>query len=434
MPTSAVDKWKSRQSTQRDSMFKRMVFFVYGVIGHLLFLATYAWLAGFVGNLVVPRSIDSSSTGSVPLAVAIDLGLIVMFGLQHSIMARPGFKAVWTRIVPQSIERSTYVYVSCALTMLLMWQWRSIDAVVWDVRNPTGRWLLHGLFACGWLMVPAVSMMIHHCDLFGTRQVWLYLRGQEYSALPFRTPLLYRQMRHPMYVGWAIAFWATPTMTAGHLLLAAGMTAYMLVAVVFEERDLSEFFGHQYAAYQRRVPMFLPWSGTARPAPSFDWRGLTDPGWMHWALTAPLLVSHLAGIEWALPAAMVLCAAMCAYFMVQLRGVTPLTVQVRLAYFGLLAISRLPGFEWVNWMQLAGLTGTITTGYCPLARVLRLLPFNRTERLSLSLVKRLLLSPGTGGLLRWSEPSPTLSPTLPADCGREQFEPLRPVAILKVTH
>ncbi len=406
-------------------MLKRMVFFTYGVIGHLLFLATYAWLAGFVGNLVVPRSVDSPSTASVPLAVAIDLGLIVLFGLQHSIMARPGFKAVWTRVVPQSIERSTYVYVACALTMLLMWQWQSIDVVVWNVQNPAGRWLLHGLFACGWLMVPAVSMMISHCDLFGTRQVWLYLRGREYTALPFRTPLLYRQMRHPMYVGWAIAFWATPTMTAGHLLLAAGMSVYMLVAIVFEERDLSDFFGSRYAAYQRRVPMFLPWFGSARPAPSFDWNVLTDPAWMHWVLTVPLLAAHLAGIEWALAAAMVLCALMCIYLMVQLRGVKPLRVQVRLAYFGLLAISKLPGFEWVNWMLLAGMTVTITTGYCPLGRVLSLLPFNQTERLSLALVRRLLLSPAAGGLLRW----PASGPTMSADCGRAHAEPMRPLPI-----
>ncbi len=249
---------------------KRMAFFVYGVTGHLLFLATYAWLAGFVGNLLVPRSIDSPPTDPWPLAAAIDLGLIVLFGLQHSIMARPWFKQVWTRFVPQPIERATYVFISCALTMLLMWQWRSIDLVIWDVQNPLGRWLMHGLFAAGWLMVPAVSMMIHHCDLFGTRQVWLYLRGRDYTSLPFRTPLLYKRMRHPMYVGWAIAFWATPTMTAGHLLLAAGMSAYMLLAVVFEERDLVAAFGRQYAEYQRRVPMFLPKFGTILPTPTYE--------------------------------------------------------------------------------------------------------------------------------------------------------------------
>jgi protein-S-isoprenylcysteine O-methyltransferase Ste14 len=249
---------------------KRIAFFVYGVTGHLLFLATYAWLAGFVGDLVVPHSIDSPASGSVPLAVAIDLGLIALFGLQHSIMARPAFKRVWTRIVPQPIERSTYVFASNAVTVLLMWQWRAIDLVVWDVRQPVGRGLLYGLFAVGCLMVPAVSLMIHHFDLFGTRQVWLYLRGREYTSLPFRTPLLYSRVRHPLYVGWAIFFWATPTMMAGHLLLAAGMTAYMLLAVVFEERDLIAYFGHQYEEYRRQVPMFVPWRRPALRAPKHD--------------------------------------------------------------------------------------------------------------------------------------------------------------------
>jgi protein-S-isoprenylcysteine O-methyltransferase Ste14 len=242
-----------------------MVFFVYGVTGHLLFLATYVWLAGFVGNLLVPCSIDSPASDSVPLAVAIDLGLIVLFGLQHSIMARPAFKQVWTRIVPQPIERSTYVFASSAVTILLMWQWRAVDLVIWDVRYPAGRWLLQGLFAVGLLLVPAVSLMIHHFDLFGTRQVWLYLRGRENTPLPFKTPMLYSRVRHPLYVGWAIFFWATPTMTVGHLLLAAGMTAYMLLAVVFEERDLIAHFGQRYEEYRRRVPMFVPWRGPALP-------------------------------------------------------------------------------------------------------------------------------------------------------------------------
>jgi protein-S-isoprenylcysteine O-methyltransferase Ste14 len=237
---------------------KRMTFFIYGVTAHLCFLATYAWLACFVGNLLVERAIDSHSAGSVALALVLDLGLIVLFGLQHSIMARPGFKQVWTRIVPQPIERSTYVFASCVVTILLIWQWRPVDLIVWDVQHPAGRWLLYGLFTVGWLMVPTVSLMIHHFDLFGTRQVWLYLRGREYTPLPFRTPMLYSQIRHPLYVGWAIAFWATPTMTVGHLLLAAGMTGYMLLAVVFEERDLIAHFGRQYEEYRARVPMFVP--------------------------------------------------------------------------------------------------------------------------------------------------------------------------------
>jgi protein-S-isoprenylcysteine O-methyltransferase Ste14 len=202
--------------------------------------------------------------------VVINVLLALLFAAQHSIMARPAFKRVWTRIVPEPIERSTYVFVSCVVTGLLMWQWRGIDAVVWDVRQPVLRGLLWGSFAFGWLLVPAVSLMINHFDLFGTRQVWLYLRGRTYQPLPFRVPLLYKHVRHPLYIGWATAFWATPTMTAGHLLFTATLTIYMGLAARVEERDLVRFFGRQYEEYRRRVPMFVPrWrrpSATLRPS------------------------------------------------------------------------------------------------------------------------------------------------------------------------
>lgn len=236
---------------------RRWMFFAYGVFCHLLFLAVYVVFAGFVGNFVVPRSIDSAPADGLRGA-AIDLLLLGLFAVPHSVMARPWFKRVWTKVVPQEIERSTYVLIACLFLGLLMWQWRRLDAVVWDVQHPVGRALLWTLFAAGWTMVPAVTLMISHFDLFGTRQVWLYLVGRKYTVLPFRTPMLYSRMRHPLYVGWTIAFWATPTMTQGHLLFAAVLTLYMAVAVVFEERDLVELFGDEYRAYQRRVPMFLP--------------------------------------------------------------------------------------------------------------------------------------------------------------------------------
>src|SRR5262245_6997647 len=236
---------------------RRWSFFVYGVFCHLLFLATFAYMAGFVGNFLVPKSIDSAPA-DVPSAVGIDLLLIALFGLQHSIMARPWFKRIWTRLVPAPIERSTYSLISCVVTFFLMWQWRGLDAVIWDVQHPLGRGLLWGLFAAGWLLVPTVSLMISHFDLFGTRQVWLYLRGRPYTSLPFRTPLLYNRIRHPLYIGWALAFWATPTMTLGHLLFAGTLTLYMVVAARVEERDLMDYFGDHYRAYQRRVPMFVP--------------------------------------------------------------------------------------------------------------------------------------------------------------------------------
>jgi protein-S-isoprenylcysteine O-methyltransferase Ste14 len=237
---------------------KRWAFFAYGVACHLLFLATYAYLCGFTGNLLVPRSIDGPASMPWPAAAAINVALLLAFGLQHSIMARPAFKRVWTRLVPHSIERATYVLASCLAVGLLVWQWQPINAVVWDVQDPTGRALLWTLFVAGWLMVPLVSLMISHFDLFGTRQVWLYLRGREYVALPFRTPMLYAHIRHPLYVGWALAFWATPTLTAGHLLYAGFLTTYMALAALIEERDLVAYFGRQYEEYKRNVPRYLP--------------------------------------------------------------------------------------------------------------------------------------------------------------------------------
>lgn len=237
----------------------RIAFFVYGVLCHLLFLAVYAWLAAFFAGVpLLPTTVDGPVSASVGWALAINAALVLAFGLQHSVMARPGFKALWTRIVPQPIERSTYVLLSCvALAALMIW-WQPIGIVVWDLPAGPARWAMWTLFATGWLMVPLVTLMISHFDLFGTRQVWLHLRGQPYTSLPFRTPMLYSQMRHPLYVGWAIAFWAIPTMTVGHLLLAALLTGYMLVAVIIEERDLVAHFGRAYEDYRRRVPMFVP--------------------------------------------------------------------------------------------------------------------------------------------------------------------------------
>jgi protein-S-isoprenylcysteine O-methyltransferase Ste14 len=238
---------------------RRQLFFAYGVASHLMFLAVFAWMGCFVGNLVVPKTIDSPAGGSIGLAVAIDLALLAMFAVQHSVMARPAFKRAWTRIVPQPIERTTYVLISNVVVILLIWQWRPIDAIVWDAQQPVVRGLLWGLFAIGWLLVPAVSLMINHFDLFGTRQVWLYLKGREYEPLQFRVPLLYKRMRHPLYIGWMTAFWATPTMTVGHLLFAGVLTLYMVLAALIEERDLIFHFGQQYEEYRRRVPMFVPW-------------------------------------------------------------------------------------------------------------------------------------------------------------------------------
>ncbi|MCA9038019.1 MAG: isoprenylcysteine carboxylmethyltransferase family protein [Planctomycetaceae bacterium] len=237
---------------------KRSLFFVYGVACHLLFLALFVYMAGFVGNFLVPKSIDSAPAGPVGEAVLVNLLLLALFAVQHSVMARPAFKRVWTRIVPQPIERSTYVLFSCLVTVVLMWQWRTIDVMLWDFRAPVLRTLFWILFAAGWMLVPGVTLLINHFELFGTRQVWLYLRGKDYTALPFREPSVYKHVRHPLYIGWAIAFWATPTMTVGHLLFSGVLTLYMALAAVIEERDLVSHFGQQYEDYRRRVPMFVP--------------------------------------------------------------------------------------------------------------------------------------------------------------------------------
>jgi protein-S-isoprenylcysteine O-methyltransferase Ste14 len=243
---------------------QRTLFFVYGLSCHALFLAIYVWIGAFIGNLGfgLIRTIDGPPIGSLAAALIIDALLIALFAVPHSVMARPGFKRWWTQYVPQPIERSTYVLVSCVLMALLLWQWRPIGGIVWDVTNPVGRWTLHGLCGVGFLMVPAVSFLINHFDLFGTRQVWLHLRGRAYSNLPLRAPLIYRFIRHPLYVGWMTLFWVTPTMTIAHLLFAVLTTAYMLIAIPFEERDLIAHFGDQYADYRRRVGALVPKLGT----------------------------------------------------------------------------------------------------------------------------------------------------------------------------
>jgi protein-S-isoprenylcysteine O-methyltransferase Ste14 len=239
---------------------KRWIYLGYGVACHGLFLVVYLWMAAFVGNFGFGhiRSIDSAPTTPLAGAILVDALLIAAFAVPHSVMARPTFKHWWMRFVPQPIERSTYVLVSCVLMALLLWQWQPIGGVVWDVQNPAGRWMLLALFVFGWLKVPAVSLLINHFDLFGTRQVWLHFKNQSYRHLPFRTPLAYRFVRHPLYVGWIVAFWATPTMTAAHLLFAVLMTLYILIAIPFEERNLVTHFGDEYVDYRRRVGGLIP--------------------------------------------------------------------------------------------------------------------------------------------------------------------------------
>jgi protein-S-isoprenylcysteine O-methyltransferase Ste14 len=244
---------------------KRVLVLIYGLLSYAIFFATFLYAIGFVGNMLVPRSMDSAPIAGLGESVAINIGLLALFALQHSVMARPAFKRWWTQFVPAAAERSTYTLLSSLALLLLFWQWRPIGAIVWNVENDTGRALIYAGFAAGWLLVLFTTFLINHFDLFGLRQVWLYFRGRPYTELPFKTPALYRLVRHPLYVGWFFAFWCAPTMTAAHLLFAIMTTAYILIAIQLEEKDLANAFP-EYAAYKTRVPMLIPYSKRAQPS------------------------------------------------------------------------------------------------------------------------------------------------------------------------
>jgi len=235
----------------------RITVFVYGVVSYAIFFVTFLYAAGFVGNLGVPKGMDSAPVGPLGTSLLIDVALLGLFAVQHSVMARPAFKRWWTRIVPQPAERSTYVLASSLALILLFWQWRPLGGVVWDIQSPAGRALMYAGFAFGWGLVLVTTFLINHFDLFGLRQVWLHLLGRPYEPLPFKMPFLYKIVRHPLYVGWFFAFWSTPTMTATHLLFAVATTAYILIAIQLEERDLVSAHP-EYAEYRRRVPMLVP--------------------------------------------------------------------------------------------------------------------------------------------------------------------------------
>jgi len=239
-------------------MMKRYLIVGYGAAAYLLFLAVFLYLIGFVGNIAVPRSVDRGISAPLGQAVLINLLLVGAFGVQHSVMARPGFKSWWTRFVPPSIERSTYVVLSSAVLVLLYWQWRTMPAVIWDVQAPAGRVALWALFWLGWAIALGATFMVSHFDLFGLRQVYLAWRGKPYTHIGFHARLLYRLVRHPLMLGILIGFWATPTMTAGHLLFSIATTAYILIATQLEERDLVTVLGDRYRDYRREVPMLLP--------------------------------------------------------------------------------------------------------------------------------------------------------------------------------
>jgi protein-S-isoprenylcysteine O-methyltransferase Ste14 len=241
----------------------RSIAFAYGILAYGIFFLTFLYLIGFVGNLLVPKSIDTGPVTATAAALVINLVLIALFGVQHSVMARPGFKERWTRIVPKSIERSTFVLIASLVLILLYWQWRPMGQTLWDIEAVWAQYIMWAIFFGGFGLVLLSTFVIDHFDLFGLRQVMLNLRQKPYTQSEFKVTFFYKYVRHPLYTGFIMAFWATPTMTVGHLLFAAGMTVYILIAIRYEERDLVTFHGDEYRSYRRKVPMLVPRFGRA---------------------------------------------------------------------------------------------------------------------------------------------------------------------------
>jgi protein-S-isoprenylcysteine O-methyltransferase Ste14 len=248
---------------------KRILTALYGGACYALFLVTFAYLIAFLGDLAVPKTIDSGAAGPGLAALLVDLGLIGLFGLHHSLMARATAKKRLGRLIPSSVERSTYVLAASLILLLLAWQWRPLPGLVWETRSAGLALVASGLFWMGWLIALASTFLINHFELFGLQQVFLDLTARPPAPSHFQTPWFYKFVRHPMMLGLLVAFWAAPRMTVGHLLFAAGMTLYVLIGIHFEERDLLRHFGEAYADYQRETPMLLPrWRRGRRPDPT----------------------------------------------------------------------------------------------------------------------------------------------------------------------
>jgi len=247
----------------RSGPIGRLIALLYGIAAYVLFFGTVLYAIGFAEGLVVPKGIDDGPVGPAVPSALVNLLLLALFAVQHSVMARPQFKAWWTQFVPKSVERSTYVMLASLALVLLFWQWRPLPEVVWQVADPLIAKAVIGVSFVGWLILFASTFMINHFELFGLHQVANNLIGRSMPAPIFRAPMLYKLVRHPIYLGFIIAFWAAPTMTVGHLLFAAVTTAYIFVGIWLEERDLIELFGDDYRRYKARVSMLLPWRKSA---------------------------------------------------------------------------------------------------------------------------------------------------------------------------
>ena len=237
---------------------KRMIFLLYGAIAYLFFFGTISYAIGFVGNLFVPKSIDGTPTTPLAQAILINALLLLQFALQHSIMARPAFKKWWTKIIPDPLERSTYVLLASLCLMLMMWQWQPVGGIIWSVKSGIIKTIILTAYFTGWAIVLISTFLINHFDLFGLRQVWLNFLNKPYTQLPFGIPLLYRWVRHPLYFGFLIAFWSAPVMTVSHLLFAVLTTGYIFTAIQLEEKDLIKTFDQKYDNYRKQVPMIIP--------------------------------------------------------------------------------------------------------------------------------------------------------------------------------
>jgi protein-S-isoprenylcysteine O-methyltransferase Ste14 len=238
---------------------RRIFSFVYGIIAYIIFLGSFLYAIAFVGDFWVDKTINTGfKSGGLWKALLINLGLLGLFAIQHSVMARDGFKKWWTNIVPKHIERSTYVLLSSLILILLFWQWRPLPETIWLIESEVGYYLLMGMFLIGWGIVLLSTFLINHFDLFGLRQVYLYLKNEEITPIEFKEPGLYKYVRHPLMLGFLIAFWATPHMTIGHLVFAIATTGYIFIGIWFEEQDLIRYYGEKYKKYRERVNMLIP--------------------------------------------------------------------------------------------------------------------------------------------------------------------------------